>query len=223
MWPAGGPDFKSDLIALIEYYKIQCYKLGVDVKLNTEAKINEIAKKKYDKIILATGSSPAFPPIPGIENATLVVDYLNHNAKAGKKVVVIGGGLAGTEAACDMAPLAEEVTIVEMLPDILYSAEHCLNNDQHLKDMVKQRGVKVVANAKVTNIAPDSITYEKDGQQFTLTCDTVFNAAGFRANNSLEEALEEICDDVSIIGDAIAPRKILTAVHEGYHAIRVME
>ena len=154
LWPAGGPDFKADLLELIQYYTVQCYKTGVDVKLNTEAKISKIAKKKYDKIILATGAAPAVPPIPGIENAKLVVDYLNHKTKAGKKVVIIGGGLAGTEAACDIAPFADEVTIVEMLPDILYSAAHCLNNDQHLKDMVKARHVKVVADAKVMNVAP---------------------------------------------------------------------
>ena len=57
-------------------------------------------------------------------------------------------------------------------------------------------------------------------QSNVIQCST---AAGFRSNNTLEEALEELCDDVSIIGDAVAPSKILTAVHEGYHAIRVME
>ena len=49
------------------------------------------------------------------------------------------------------------------------------------------------------------------------------NAAGFKPNDQLEDALEEIYDDVTVIGDAKAPRKILTAIHEGYHAIRVME
>ena len=112
---------------------------------------------------------------------------------------------------------------MEMLPDILYTAAHCLNNDQQLRNMVADRGVKVVAGAKVTNITPDSVTYEKDGETVTIPCDTVFNAAGFRANNQLEDLLEANYDNVAVIGDAIAPRKILTAVHEGYHAIRIME
>ena len=38
-----------------------------------------------------------------------------------------------------------------------------------------------------------------------------------------ENLLEEMAEDVVVVGDAIAPRKILTAIHEGYHAIRVME
>ena len=62
-----------------------------------------------------------------------------------------------------------------------------------------------------------------DGETVTIACDTVLNAAGFRANNSLEEACLAVCDDVAVVGDAVGPRKILDAIHEGYHAIRVME
>ena len=141
----------------------------------------------------------------------------------GKKVVVIGAGLAGTEAACDIAGKDGDVTLVEMCPDILFTANHCLNNDQHLRKMVKDRGVKVEANAKVTNITPTSVTFERDGKTMTLECDTVLNAVGFRPNNQLEDLLDEKYDEVAVIGDAVAPRKILTAIHEGYHAIRVME
>lgn len=223
LWAAGGPDFKADIIKLINYMKVQCDKLGVKVRYNRTATAENVLGGHWDKVILAAGSDPAKPPIPGIEIATPVSEYLTHNVTAGKKVVIIGGGLAGTEAACDIAPHADEVTIVEMMPDILFNAAHCLNNDQHLRNMVKDRGVKVAAGAKVTNITPDSVTYEKDGETITLACDTVFNAAGFKANNQLEDLLESNYDDVTVIGDAIAPRKILTAVHEGYHAIRVME
>lgn len=223
LWAAGGPDFKADIIKLINYMKVQCDKLGVKVRYNRTATEKNVLGGHWDKVILAAGADPAVPPIQGIENVIPVSEYLTHKVTAGKKVVIIGGGLAGTEAACDIAPHAEEVTIVEMMPDILFNAAHCLNNDQHLRTMVKDRGVKVAAGAKVTKITPDSVTYEKDGETIVLECDTVFNAAGFRANNQLEDLLEENYDDVTVIGDAVAPRKILTAVHEGYHAIRVME
>ena len=223
LWAAGGPDFKADIIKSIQYMKTQCEKLGVKVCYNKTATAENVLGGNYDKVILAAGASPAVPPIPGIEHAQLVSDYLTHKVGVGKKVVIIGGGLAGTEAACDIAPNAEEVTIVEMLPDILYTAAHCLNNDQQLRNMVRDRGVKVAAGAKVTNITADSVTYEKDGQTVTIPCDTILNAAGFQANNQLEDLLEDNYDNVTVIGDAVGPRKILNAIHEGYHAIRVME
>jgi 2-enoate reductase len=223
LWAAGGPDFKADVLKLIKSLETQCEKLGVDVQLGKEATPEALADVKVDKIILAAGSTPAMPPIPGIETATLACDYLTHQAQAGKNVVVIGGGLAGTEAACDIAPKAESVTIVEMLPDILATANHCLNNDQHLRKMVGEFGINVAAGAKVTKICADSVTYEKDGESVTIPCDTVLNAAGFKAADQLEDACLAVCEDVAVIGDAIAPRKILDAVHEGYHAIRIME
>ncbi len=223
LWPAGGPDFKTDVLKMIKYLETQCYKLGVDVRLNKKATIENIGRGSYDKVILAAGASPAVPPIRGIEYTIPVSDYLTHKVKAGKRVVIIGGGLAGTEAACDIAPNAESVTIVEMMPDILYTAAHCLNNDQQLRDMVKDRGVKVKADAKVINITSDRITYEKDGESFSIPYDTIFNAAGFKSNNELEDPLDDFYDNVTVIGDAVSPRKILNAVHEAYHAIRVME
>ena len=222
LWPAGGPDFKADVLKLIKYLETQCYKTGVNVQLNKTVTADNI-KGDYDKVILAAGASPVVPPIKGIENTVLASDYLTHKATVGKNVVVIGAGLAGTEAACDIAKNADSVTLVEMCPDILFTAQHCLNNDQHLKKMVKVRGVKVEANAKVTEITDHSVTFERDGEVFTIECDTILNAVGFKSNNQLEDILEEKYEDVVVIGDAVAPRKILTAIHEGYHAIRVME
>lgn len=224
LWPAGGPDFKADVLKLITYLETQCHKLGVNISLNKAATKDNIKGLDYDRIILATGANPAMPPIEGIEKTVLATDYLTHQVTTGDNIVIIGAGLAGSEAACDLAGQGKNTVLIEMLPDILALANHCLNNDQHLRNMIKDRGVNVVTGAKVTKITDDSITYEKDGEVHTVSCDTVLNAAGFKPNNQLEDLLEEEYDDkVVVIGDAVAPRKILTAIHEGYHAIRVME
>lgn len=222
LWPAGGPDFKADVIRLIKYLEIQCQKLGVNIHLNTAVEANNLAGE-YDKVILAAGATPVVPPISGIDNASLASDYLTHQVAAGENVVVIGAGLAGTEAACDLAGKGKQVTLIEMCPDILFTANHCLNNDQHLKKMVKDRGVKVEANAAVTEIAADHVLFTRDGEEINVPCDTVLNAVGFKPNNQLEDLLESKYDDVTVVGDAVAPRKILTAIHEAYHAIRVMD
>ncbi|MCF0106165.1 MAG: FAD-dependent oxidoreductase [Holdemanella sp.] len=225
LWAAGGAKNKYDVIRLIKYMAKQCEKLGVNILLNTEATEANVTAKNYDKVILAAGSSPFTPNIEGMkENAVFACDYLTQKATVGNNVVVIGGGLAGTESAVDIAmEEGKSATVIEMLPDILAVANHCLNNDQHLRKLVKTSGVNVIAGAKVTKVASDSVTYEKDGETFTIPCDTVVNAVGFRANNQLEDFLLDHYDDVVVVGDAVAPRKIMTAVHEGYHAIRVME
>jgi 2-enoate reductase len=222
LWGAGLPTFKHDVLRLITYMEKQIKKLGITVHLNKEAKVEEIPSDRFDKVILATGSRAAIPPIQGIEFASPSDDYLRGIKKPGKKVVVIGGGLVGCETAAYMKETAEEVTIVEMLKDILAIADHCLNNDQALRDMLSERKVNIVADAKVLRITPDHVTYLKDGKETDIQADTVIIAAGYHANNSLEEELEKKVSDLTVIGDAQSPRKIINAVHEGYHTIRVM-
>lgn len=222
LWAAGLPTFKNDVLKLISYQERQVQNLGVKVVLNKEATADSIPAGKYDKVILAAGSTPSMPPIPGIETAAAANDYLLGLKKPGKKVVVIGGGLVGCETAAFMKETADEVTIVEVLGDILAVTDHCLNNDQALRTMIKDRNIGVVADAKVTKITPQGITYVQAGEEKELACDTVIIAAGYRPNNQLEDALEKKAVDLTVVGDAEAPRKILTAVHEGYHAVRVM-
>jgi 2-enoate reductase len=111
---------------------------------------------------------------------------------------------------------------VEILDDILLITSHCRNNDQHLRDLLKMRDVKVVAPAKVTAISEDKVTYEKENKSGTIPCDQVIVAAGYRSNNRLEKQLQGKVKSLSVVGDASAPRKIMAAVHEAYHAIRLM-
>ena len=222
LWAAGLPSFKHDVLKLIQYMEREVLKLGVSVKLNKTATAEEAANGNYDKVILAAGSSSIMPPIKGIEFAAPSDLYLTNVKKPGKNVVVIGGGLVGCEAAAYMKEMADEVTIVEMMDDILASADHSLNCDQALRTMLKDRDVKVAAGAKVTEITADSVSYEKDGVINTIPCDTVIIATGYRSNNQLEDELDGKVKSLTVVGDAQAPRKIMTAVHEAYHAIRVM-
>lgn len=223
LWAAGLPTFKHDVLRLIEYMETQLNKLGVKVTLNKTVTSADVLAKKWDKVILASGSSSAMPPIEGIENAAPSIEYLTNKKPFGKKVVVIGGGLVGCETAAYAKETADEVTIIEMMDDILLAADHCLNNDQALRDMLKEREIKKACGAKVTKIAADHVEYtDSQGNAQSVEADTIVIAAGFKANDAMVVELQDKVD-LSVIGDAQAPRKILTAVHEGYHAIRVME
>ncbi len=223
LWAAGLPTFKKDVFRLIAYMQHQIDSLNISVFLSKEARAGEVIAGNYDKVILAAGSKPVIPRIPGTEYASPAADYLLGHKKPGTRIVVIGGGMVGCETAAYMKEMAEEVTIVEMLGDILAIADHCLNNDQALRSMLKERGIRIVAGVRVTDIIPDCVICEKGGETIALSCDTVILAAGYRASNELEQALDGKVKDLCVIGDAEAPRKIMNAIHEGYHAIRIME
>ena len=219
---AGGPSFKKDVANYVNYLIGKVYRSDVKVKLMKEATAEEVIAGNFDKVIYAAGSRPFMPPIPGVvDNKAVVIanDILTNQASYGKNVVVIGGGLVGCEAAAHCAKKAESVTIVEMLEDILVTADHCLNNDQALRQLLKDRETKTIANAKVTHIGSDHIEYELNGETMKLAADTVVIASGFRSNDELYDQLNGKVN-IDKIGDAVAPDKILTAVHQGFHIIR---
>ncbi len=219
---AGGPSFKQDVANYVEYLTGKLYRSNVKLKLMKEAVAEDVLAGNFDKVILATGSLPIIPPIKGIEGSTKVVhanEVLTNKVKYGKKVVVIGGGLVGCETAAHCAEKADEVTIIEMLDDILLTADHCLNNDQALRQLLKDRNIKIITGAKVTNISDEQLVYQvKDGEK-SIQADTYIIAVGYKANDELFDQLNGKID-IDKIGDAVKPDKILTAVHQGFHMAR---
>ena len=219
---AGGPTFKKDVSNYVQYMVGKVYRSNIRLKLMKEATADQVFAGNFDKVILATGSRAFVPPISGIQENDKVVlanDILTNKKKYGKNVVVIGGGLVGCEAAAHCAETAENVTIIEMLEDVLVTADHCLNNDQALRQLLIDKEIRVVANAKVTNLGSDAVEYVQDGEQKSLVADTYVIASGFRSNDELYNQLNGKID-VEKIGDAVCPDKILTAVHQGFHIAR---
>lgn len=223
---AGAPSFKQDVIRYKEYLVDQIKKLPIKVTLNKEASAEEVKKQGFDKVILASGSTPFIPPIPGAEKETVkeAMNVLLGKEQLGENIVVIGGGLVGCEVALHLSETAGHVTIVEMLEDILAAAQHCQNNDAELRKMITDSDIDVFAKTKTSRIAENYVEIcGENGDTQKIECDNVVIAAGFRTNHTLEKELKAFMgDNLAVIGDAISPRKIYTAVHEGFHAARLI-
>ncbi|MGM0216915.1 NAD(P)/FAD-dependent oxidoreductase [Enterococcus sp. AZ109] len=218
---AGYPTFKKDVLKLVAYMERRILRLNVDVHYGKAATAEEILAGDFDKVIIATGSKSKMPPIPGIEYAATANDYLTGKKTPKDKVVIIGGGLVGCETALYMTELAEEVTVVEMLDDILKTVVHSKNNDLSLRHRIAATDIQLLTSVAVKEITQEAVIIKKDEQEVSVPADTVIIAAGYDPINELEEALEDHLD-VTVVGDAVASRKIMDAVHEAYHAIRVM-
>lgn len=221
---AGEPDFKKDVLRLVDYLINKTFRSGVHVRLMKEATADEIIAGHYDKVVLAAGSRSLIPRIPGIDGAQVKTSSeILLGASFGKKVVVIGGGLVGCETAAYLSERGAQVSLIEILGDILLTSDHCKNNDQALRTLVCDCAIDIHTGAKVTSIGENTIAYEKDGVALTMDFDTVVIAAGYLSNNELEDQLDGKVKDMTVIGDALAPRKIMTAIHEAYHTIRMMK
>ncbi len=220
---AGAPDFKQDVMDYVTYAANRVHKLGVRVKLGHKAEAEEIIAGGYDMVILACGAEPFVPPIPGVEHAVVKnsTEVLRGDRPEGN-VVVIGGGLVGCETALHCDETAKSVTIIEMMDKILATVDDSANNMMSLRDAFARSNITVHAGAAVKKIHEDSVEYTKDGQDVTIPADLVVIAAGYRSLNGLEEEIKGKVRAYRVIGDAAQPGKIINAVHEGFHAIRMM-
>ncbi len=152
---------------------------------------SEILKSK--KLILATGASPATPPIKGLKEGLKTGFVVTSKGildlkDQPKNLTIIGGGVIGIEFATIFSTLGTEVTILEREDDIL------LGVDQEIKDMfkkaLKKAKIKFLTNANVEKIAKDSLTYKTGDQEETLKSDKVLLSAGMQPNMKGLEALD---------------------------------
>ncbi|WP_341728704.1 NAD(P)/FAD-dependent oxidoreductase [Brooklawnia sp.] len=221
LWAAGGPDFKVDVEDYAKYLVGKTFRSNVKVRTMKDASPEEIVAGRWDKVIMASGAHAAIPPIPGIESKNVVManDVLTGVSQIGRRVVVIGAGLVGCETAAMCAERADQVTVIELLPEILSGVDHCLNNRQALDQLLEDSEIEFITGARVGKIEEERVSYSKDGRAFEIEADTVVVAAGYVSNNELYDQLAEKVD-VSIIGDAAKPDSILTAVSQGFQLAR---
>ena len=218
---AGAHSFKKEIAKLNQWYQQELQELGVDVPLNHEPCINCIKKEEPDAIILATGTDVATPNIPGLSNAVSSLDAINNPEQLGQRVLIAGGGLVGCEIALDEANKGKQVTIVEMLDEIMAAggAGAPYPNKQMIEDLFENKGVRVLTGTKLVEVSADGAEVEKaDGTTETIPADTVVSALGFRPTPNLKEEWSELGVPMCEIGDATGAGTILKAIWDAYEA-----
>lgn len=226
---AGAPSFKTDVRVFLDNLIYRFGKSGVKAVLNKTATKEDILAEGVDDVILATGSDSIMIRLPRAEGSKVTV-LTGNEAMLRKEpvtgdVVVIGGGLVGCETALHLDGMRSvgKVTIIEALDCVLKTVKHFGSNDHSLRDLMAASGVETVCSGKVTGITEIGVTYEKDGQVYEVPCSTVVMAVGYRSNSALEDEIWSGINNVRLVGDAVAPRKVIDAVHEAFHAARVLK
>ena len=124
-------------------------------------------------ILIATGSRPAVPPIPGIDSASVLDSTaVLELTRIPENVAIIGGGYIGLEFASFFAETGSKVTIFEMLPQIAAGCDHDIA--QRLRQSLVKSGVEIKTSCRVTAVEGNTVHYEDS--QFTAGC--ILNATG---------------------------------------------
>ncbi|MCM8711223.1 NAD(P)/FAD-dependent oxidoreductase [Clostridium sp. SYSU_GA19001] len=205
-------NFKNLLIREVENDK------DIKVILNTEADAALIDKINPDALIIAVGSQPLVPRIPGIDLAMNALEAYNSIDKIGKNVVIVGGGLVGCEVGLHLANEGRNVTVVEMNKMMAYETFGYYRNA--LLDEMDKRAIKQVLGAKCHEFKKDGVVVFKDGEELFIKADTVIFSTGNKSNSDVVEKLKDAFKgkEVYVIGDCLKPGKIGDAVRSGYMA-----
>ena len=163
--------------------------------LEAEAKILERSTEgfvvvangeKYigQRLLIATGSVPVVPPIPGLEESlvsgfTLTNREILDLKEVPKTLVIVGGGVIGLEMASYYSSAGSEVIVVEMLEHIAGQTDKEISSI--LKKSLEDKGVKFELGAKVTSIHDGTVAYEKAGQNYEIKADKILMSIGRRA------------------------------------------
>ena len=135
-------------------------------------------------LLIATGSEALVPPFPGLKEAGDVIvtnrEILSLTEQP-KELVVIGGGVIGSEFAAFYNTIGTKVTVIEMMPKILGPLDNEISSA--LQKIYTKRGVDFRLGCKVTAIEGNSVVYEdKEGKVQKVSGDKILVSIGRRSN-----------------------------------------
>lgn len=215
--PGGAPDFKEDDIALADWYTNELNRLGVHVHLNTELNEEEIKAMDYDTVILATGSKPKVFSLGDDSHTYTAEQVLLKQKDAGKKTVVVGGGLVGCETALWLAQNGIHVTIVEALDKVMaVNGPLCAANKEMLEALLPFNGVEIITGAKVTEFANGEVKVDTKEGGKTIMSDSVILSVGYKEENTLYNNLQFDIPDLYLLGDAKKVSNIMYAIWDAF-------
>ena len=211
--------FKQDMYQLGLTYATLCRKAGVDVRLSTRADAALAERIGADAVIVAVGSEPMALPVPVSDNAhVLNVEELYLEGKEpGQEVVIVGGGLTGTECALLLSSQGRKVHLVEMRDGLAIDAN--IRHRPILLEEVGKTDVDVVLNARAMEVTAQGVVVQlPEGEEKLVPGETVICAIGQRSRHAAVDELRDAAPFVRIVGDAAQPRNITMAVYEAFHA-----
>jgi dihydrolipoamide dehydrogenase len=140
------------------------------------------------KLLLCTGSEVAVPPIPGLDK----VQYWTStealsSAEIPQHLVVIGGGVVGMEFACFYRSIGSEVTVIEMLPEVLGGLDGEIS--AMFREECRKKGIRFFLSARVESLEEGAVSFSHEGEMRRVEADRVLLAAGRRPINRPSEVL----------------------------------
>lgn len=207
---------KQEILHLVRYQKSQIEKYGVQIHLNAEVTPDMIKREDPDVIVLATGSVPVKPSVPGVDKKIVLFlpQILDGNETPVKKTVIIGGGASGCELAHHLSLKGCSVTLVEQQEKVAAEVES-VTRRVLLRELDKY-GVKILTGYRLRRVEDHGVSVVAgDGREDFLDAERVVLTVGNRSDNRLFEAIKSLGKTIHLIGDCVEPGTAKRAIAEG--------
>ncbi len=210
---------KKEINRFTEYLLHQIAKYHIKVEMGVNLTQDELLGLEPDVVVLATGSVPVVPPIPGHDqpHVHIAEDILLRRVAVGRQVVVVGGGGTGCDVVEQLIHDGHQVTIIELLSHIGRGLEAITRRWLYYE--FRKAGVNILTKHKVMRVKETAVVAtDKHGHERHIHCDSVVLAMGYRPSDDLAFCEEETFPvKVYRVGDCARIGTILDAVSQGAH------
>ena len=238
IYPGSRPKCKEDVALLLDWFGAELAESRAKLVTNTEVTPELVDSERPDTLVIAVGTEPLLPDVPGIDkpHVATAVDVLRDvSAYKGKKAVVVGGGEVGCETACHLADNGFDVTIVEMLPELLQESDN-INVKVQMFALLGEKGIEVMTGTKLSAVIDSGVeVILPSGKAWGLDADLAAIAVGMKEPDVITVPGTEMnitpqcgligelamkADEVYVIGDCAKPGRIREAVEAGENVAR---
>jgi 2,4-dienoyl-CoA reductase-like NADH-dependent reductase (Old Yellow Enzyme family)/thioredoxin reductase len=196
---------------------------GVDVRIGVDATVETVVALEPDQVIVATGSRPVIPPVPGLDDPLSAEQVLTGDRAVGNRVLILGGGLVGIEMAEQLGQRGHEVVVVELL-DVVARDMEAITRAMTLRRLEALPVEILTATRLVRMDGREAIVASADdGDERSLErFDSVLVSVGHRSFDPLSDGLGSAGVSVSVVGDASHPGQIFDATQAGRSVIEAL-
>jgi len=217
---AAAHSFKPDMKRYLAWLIHEAQNSRASIKLSSKATAGVIKGLKPDALILAMGSEPMIPDVPGINRNKVVtaIDIAMGRVKTGKKVIVVGAGLTGCEIALEIALKGPIVTIIDLISEQEIARDTNLTNRMYLRELLNKNHVEILTEVKLEEINSKGVSVlDRNWNKLQIPADTIVLASGATPLTRMAKELSGLAPETYVIGDCYKTRNLMGAIHDAFN------
>ncbi len=222
--PGAALPFKQDVADYLAYLLRQAAKAPARILLDTEATKEMLDAEGYEALIVAVGSEPIVPALPGIDKPHVhwAPEADTGRVIPGDKTVIVGAAAVGVECAIGLKRAGKDVTVVEMAPDLANLRASAGGVAGELMALVEELGIPIHLGCRLEEVTDSTVVCRDTATSGTIEfpADTVLLAVGMVARHEVADRLRRSAPEteVFVVGDAAQVGSIATATMSAFKA-----